>query len=67
MMTTKKPKYKIKPWKKRVTEDPAARRERQAIEGVQAMSDYLRAEVETRARTARLRTIRLEAERNAQS
>lgn len=67
MMTTKKPKYKIMPWKKRVAEDPQARQTRKNAEALQAVDDYMRAESETRARTARLRAMRLEAERNAQS
>ena len=39
---------KIKPFNKRVKEDRDARRTRQAVEGAQAMSDYLKAQAAIR-------------------
>jgi hypothetical protein len=56
---------KIKPRHKRVSEDLTARRARQAIEGAQAMAEHLNAECALRARTHRLRELRL-ARQNAE-
>jgi hypothetical protein len=57
----RKPASNIKPRHKRISEDTATRRARQAIEGVQAMAEYLNAQVTLRERTARLRELRLTA------